>query len=192
MSFKVLVGYNSGGKFKSYKEHVKIYRNWTDMFARCYSERQQIKQPRYIGCSVDDGWQDYQDYAQWYVDNKYCGRENWQIDKDILINGNKIYGPDFCCVVPQEINLLIGKRNACRGEYPIGVEFHTSSGKFRARMSVGGHHKHICLCDTPEDAFSRYKEKKEEYIKRMADKYKDVLDGNVYSALYNYSVLITD
>jgi hypothetical protein len=43
------------------------------------------------------------------------------LDKDILYKGNKIYSPDTCVFVPQEINALFVKNDANRGDLPIGV-----------------------------------------------------------------------
>lgn len=43
-----------------------------------------------------------------------------------------------------------------------------------------------------EDAFNAYKLEKEKHIKQLADYYKDTLETNVYNALYNYKVEITD
>ena len=37
-----------------------------------------------------------------------------------------------------------------------------------------------------------YKKFKEDYIKKLASKYKDELDSRVYEALVNYQVEITD
>jgi hypothetical protein len=162
------------------------------MFNRCYDAARQELQPTYADCSVQEEWWDYQQYAKWYSEHKTEGRSSWQIDKDILVRGNKIYGPSFCCVVPQEVNLLLGRRASVRGEYPIGVEFHEQSGKFRARLSAKGGTRHLGLFDTPELAFLCYKEAKEKHIKFVADKYKGVIDDNVHDALYRYVVLLTD
>ena len=46
--------------------------------------------------------------------------------------------------------------------------------------------------DTPEEAFMKYKEVKEVYIKEVADKYKDVIDPRVYEALYAWTISIDD
>ena len=45
---------------------------------------------------------------------------------------------------------------------------------------------------TPEEAFYAYKKYKENVIKEVADKYKPLIPGKVYEALYNYEVDITD
>ena len=44
-----------------------------------------------------------------------------QLDKDILIKGNKEYNPNTCCFVDIRLNSLFTKDNAMRGKYPIGV-----------------------------------------------------------------------
>ena len=112
----------------------------------------------------------------------------FQLDKDILIKGNKIYSEETCAFVPQEVNLLFVKGEKSRGDYPIGVRFHKVSGMFRAMYNnkLSEHFK------TPEEAFCAYKEAKEAYIKEVANKWKDQIDQRVYEALMNYQVEITD
>lgn len=50
------------------------------------------------------------------------------------------------------------------------------------------------IFDTVEDAFQKYKEAKEEHLKELAKKYfdKGKIKQNVYNALMNYKVEITD
>lgn len=43
-----------------------------------------------------------------------------------------------------------------------------------------------------EEAFYKYKEAKELYIKEVADKWKNQIPEKVHNALYNYVVEITD
>lgn len=43
-----------------------------------------------------------------------------------------------------------------------------------------------------EDCFLWYKQQKEAIIKRQAEKYKEQISYNVYLAMYNYQVEITD
>jgi hypothetical protein len=71
--------------------------------------------------------------------------------------------------------------------YPISVR-KTKSQRFTSRLNS----KHLGTFDTPEEAFQAYKVAKEEYIKEVADKWKDKITEKVYQALYNYKVEITD
>ncbi|MFR3004934.1 MAG: hypothetical protein ACLTML_06115 [Blautia faecis] len=45
---------------------------------------------------------------------------------------------------------------------------------------------------TPEEAFQKYKEYKEQYIKDTAKRYKDKIPYSVYEAMMNWKVEITD
>ena len=48
------------------------------------------------------------------------------------------------------------------------------------------------MFDTPEEAFQTYKEFKENYIKQVADEYKDKIPEKLYEAMINYKIEITD
>ena len=43
-----------------------------------------------------------------------------------------------------------------------------------------------------EEAFYSYKQIKEDYIKQMADEYKDKIPRKLYDAMYKWEVEITD
>ena len=109
--------------------------------------------------------------------------------KDILIKWNKVYSPDTCCFVPVEINSLFTRTNSKRGKYPIGVCMNKSNGRFLATLKSKKFSKSY---NTPEEAFQAYKEVKENYIKEVADEWKDKINPKVYEAMYNYQVEITD
>ena len=59
-------------------------------------------------------------------------------------------------------------------------------------MDAHGNYERLGTFRTEIDAFNAYKQRKEEFIKEVADKYKQVLKPIVYKALYNYKVEITD
>lgn len=120
------------------------------------------------------------------------GLSGWELDKDILVKGNKLYSRDTCCFIPSEVNNLLTKRDNDRGEWPVGVSFHKSSGKFRAYLSINGKKKFLGLFATPEEAFQAYKAAKEAQIKVVANKWKHLLDERVYLALMSYEVVIND
>ena len=174
------------GKY-SFKETPDIYNIWFNMITRCSNKIKQLDSPTYIDCSVDKRWWNLQEFGKWYDENYI---EGFELDKDILHKGNKIYGPDTCCFVPQEINILFVKANAKRGNYPIGVTFDKSknTNPYIAQMAL----TYIGCYDTVEKAFQAYKEVKEYNIKLIANKWKDKISEKVYKALMNYKVEITD
>lgn len=183
------IGFYGIGDYKTTDNKIiyKAHKIWNNMLHRCYSEKRGDRCGSYKNVTVCEEWCNFQNYAKWYEDNYI---EKWQVDKDILIKGNKIYSPETCCFVPGEINNLFLKSNSIRGELPIGV--HMDGSNFRASVKIAGKVKGLKRCNTPEEAFGIYKEEKEKNIKQIADKWKGQIANNVYEALYNYKVEITD
>ena len=99
----------------------KTYRIWNSMLSRCYSEKEQLKCPTYIGCSVTKEWHNFQNFAQWYNDNYPVGKDNYQLDKDIKIKGNKVYGPDTCLFVSHRDNMIEAQAKHYTFKSPEGV-----------------------------------------------------------------------
>lgn len=194
------VGYIGIGKYNSKDEnHNKSiqYNTWYHMLARCYNKKTQEKQPTYKGCIVDEEWHNFQNFAKWFDENYYeVENERMEIDKDILHKGNKIYSKNMCVFVPQRINLLFIKRDKLRGDLPIGVSYNKINRSYISgvRGLVDGKAKNIFnySCNSSDEAFYAYKTFKEQYIKEIADEYKNKIPQNLYKAMYNYKVEITD
>jgi hypothetical protein len=180
------VGYLGVGDY-SHKTHPKIYKTWQDMLSRCYDKKCQQKQPSYIGCSVIEKWHNFQLFAKWFEENY---KENKHLDKDILVKGNKIYSPNTCCFIPQEINSLFTKSNNSRGQCPIGVN--KAGNKYVASININYKTIYLGIFKTPCEAFEVYKTAKENRIKEVAEKYKEKITKPAYIALINYQVEITD
>lgn len=159
------------------------------MLERCYSKEFHKTHPTYKDCEVCEEWLNFQNFATWYIDNYYVvENQTMCLDKDILYKGNKIYSPDTCIFVPQEINTLFVKRNKSRGKYPIGVYYSKEKNKYRSMLGK----THLGYFDTPEGAFNVYKKAKERHIKEIADKYKCDIPKKLYEAMYEYKVDIID
>ena len=178
-------------------EVLSSYTCWTDMLKRCYSAKYQEKQPTYINCRVSEDWLYYPNFKKWYEENYYeIDNKTSEIDKDILIKGNKIYSPDTCVFVPKFINTLFVKRQNDRGAFPVGVCYKKANKKYQASLSVFKDgkktQKHLGYFTTPEEAFKVYKQAKEEYIKEIADEYKDKIPAELYKSMYAYEVSIND
>lgn len=178
--------YNKGfigqGEY-NYKNSKHIYQCWVTIFQRCYSGDFE----NYNDCNIDKSWYSFQNFAKWY-DNNYV--KDWQLDKDILNKGNKIYSEKTCCFVPKSINVAFTNSKKVRGKYPIGVSI--QKGVFYAHININSDLKHLGIFNTAEEAFKTYKKEKEKYLKSLADKYKDQLKKEVYKAIINYKIEITD
>lgn len=190
------VGYLGEGKY-SRTTHELLYRFWHDMLKRCYDIKIKLKEPTYEGCTVCEEWLNFQNFAEWFENNYYEVDERIELDKDILYKGNKIYNTHSCILVPHRINKLLIKCNKSRGEYPIGVSWNKKLNKFMATCCIIKNYKptnkNLGYFNTSQDAFyNGYKPFKEQYIKQVADDYKDKIPKELYDALYKYEVEITD
>ena len=147
--------------YNQYNSH----RIWVEMLRRCYSNEQAIKFPSYIGCSVCDAWKLYSNFKQWF-DKNYI--EGYQLDKDILIDGNKVYSTETCCFVPQYINCLFTDSNKARGIYKIGCNLHKLTNKYISQISINNKKVYLGLFDNEMDAHNAWLKAKREYARKLA------------------------
>jgi hypothetical protein len=171
---------------------IKEYRLWKSMLQRCFDEKYKQRRTAYKDVTCSKEWLSMITFIEDVSQMRGYGLKGWELDKDILVKGNKLYSKDTCCFVPQEVNSLLIKCDNCRGEYPVGVYFHKASGKFMAQLRINGRLKHLGLFTTAEEAFQAYKPAKEAQIKAVAEKWKHLLDERVFQALMTYEVSIDD
>ena len=178
---------------------LRSYDTWHSMLQRCYDEKLQQKYPTYKGCKVCDEWKYYPNFKKWYDENYYeIEGQRMELDKDILNKRNKVYSPETCFFVPRHINSLFIKKDANRGDLPVGVHWNKKNRKFMVQCSVfdkniGGHkRKYLGLYNDVKEAFDAYKIAKEKNIKQVADYYKDHIPKKLYEAMYIYEVEIDD
>lgn len=191
------IGYIGEGKYKK-KEYLLIYIVWRNMIHRCYDPYELNKHQTYIDCYVCEEWHNFQNFAKWWEENYYnCNNEMMCLDKDILYKKNNLYSPKTCIIAPERINKLFIKQQRKRGKYPIGVhECYDKRCDYKylsVRLSVG-EMKYLgnFPLNRPFQAFTCYKNFKENYIKQVADEYKDLIPIELYEALYRYEVEIND
>ena len=92
------------------------YTAWVNMLRRCYLD----EHPTYKDCTVCVEWHDFQVFAEWYENNYPVDGKKYAIDKDIKIDGNKIYSPDFCIFVSQRENNIKASAKCCSMISPSG------------------------------------------------------------------------
>lgn len=125
------VGYLGEGPYKTTSDIVRDcgtkkkatpeYGRWNSMMGRCY----QLANTEYLrygalGVYVCEDWKNFQVFAKFFNDN---WTEGLDLDKDILVYGNKCYSPETCVFVPKYINnLLVHSKNVLNG-YPVGVYY---------------------------------------------------------------------
>ena len=167
------------------------YKHWGSMYQRCYDEKFQKKSHTYTGCSVDPQWYNFQEFAEWHHWQKGSERDGWHLDKDIIKKGNRVYSPEFCVLVPSEVNNLLQTNKLSRGDLPIGVTF-AQNGKFRAQWQENGIQQYSLVHTDVVTCFSIYKENKERVVKEVANKWAGQIDERVYLTLMAYEVNIND
>ena len=160
------------------------------MIRRCYSRKFQEKYKSYQGCLVCNEWLSYSVFKDWFDKNYIDGLD---LDKDILVKGNKIYSPETCVFVPHRINALLLSCKEARGNLPIGVSVY-SKNKYQVKITSGKKKYHIGYFNTKEDAFMAYKRAKEAYVRQVAQEYysKSQIPTNVYEALMRWEISETD
>ena len=180
------------------KQFKYSYQIWISMITRCYSDKDLTRRNTYRDCFVC-----YEYFEKWFNENYYeIEGERMCLDKDILFKNNKIYSPETCMIVPERINMLFINQQRSRGEYPIGVSkwLDKRNGQkwliVQCSINEGYESKlehlgHFSL-NEPFHAFYTYKTFKDNYIKQVADEYKDIIPKELYNALYKYEVEIND
>ncbi len=137
------------------------------MLERCYSEKHLESKPSYIGTSVCSEWL----YATAF--KKWMDKQDWHgkcLDKDIISPGSKLYSPDTCAFVLATTNLFVTARDACRGDYPVGVCLHKRTGKYQANCKNPFTRKkeYLGLFSNPEDAHEAWRKRKHELAQLVA------------------------
>lgn len=180
-------------------KNIKEYVSWKQMLRRCFSKKEKKRIRAYENVTCCNEWLNYENFYEWLHNqpnfDKWYNGKRWAVDKDILVKGNKVYSPEACCLIPQNVNCLFLKREAERGNYPIGVRYRREDGFVAVcRNPFTDKAEELGSYSTPEKAFQVYKAYKEKIIKQVAEiEYKA---GNItkecYDAMMNYEVEIDD
>lgn len=149
-----------------------FYSKWVGMIRRAYSQGEHKRHPSYIGCSTIPEWHYFMTFRAWMETQDWDGKE---LDKDLLVVGNKVYGPNTCVFVDAKVNTFLTECNASRGEWPIGVYFQKDAGKYRAMCSdpKTGKRKSLGYFSNSEEAHKAWLDKKIELAYDLASEQSD-------------------
>ncbi|MNQ94867.1 hypothetical protein D3C85_1104050 [compost metagenome] len=108
------------------------YIRWISVVQRGNDPKEKARKPRYEQSTTSEDWRLFSQFKAWLEQQPY-----WQelsIDKDILVPGNKEYGPNTCVLVPSYINQVI-TIGGSRSETSIAYGVSKQKGKFHAVLN---------------------------------------------------------
>ena len=162
-----------------YDENVRVngkpihsYTTWLGMMNRCYSEKVQEKQHTYRGCSVCNEWLSFSNFKKWYDENypKHLVDMNIRVelDKDLLVEGNKVYSPETCIFIPKRVNKFLSIKYKKNKSGYVGVTFYTNYDKWVAHINEFNSEKikHLGYFTDVKDAGKAYQKAREEQCEK--------------------------
>ena len=168
----------------------KEYTLWSGILRRCYSDEYHANKPTYVNCEISDEWKKYSNFKRDIVSIHGFGRFGFQLDKDILVKGNKVYSKETVCFVPRQLNMLLSTSKRKDNDLPLGVSIRKYKDfiYYVAYCNVDGVTNVAGEFNNPDDAFLAYKAFKEVIIKEYAEKFKSEISEKVYNALIDWNV----
>lgn len=163
---------------------------WISMILRCYDERRLVSRPTYRGCSVSPEWQCFANFYDWFLEQYSSGyyRDGYQLDKDLILQGNKVYSPDKCVLLPLQLNSLLQVKKQSENKYLPGVNFDKSRGLFKSEVNFKGVRYYGKRVESEIEAFTEYKQTKERLVREEAENWIGLLPEVAVNSLREYSL----
>lgn len=148
------------------------YRKWAAMLERCYSTYNEKKHITYQECYVAEEWLTLSNFRCWMESQDWQGNE---LDKDLLVKGNKVYSPDTCIFISHTVNAFVVDCGSERFGLMTGISFHSKTNKFNAkcRNPFTGKRESLGYFARDIDAHLAWKRRKHELACQLADIQKD-------------------
>lgn len=157
-----------------------FYLRWKEMLRRCYSEKEHLRNPTYKDCEVVEEWKYFSNFKSWMENQDWEGKH---LDKDILVPGNKTYGPNTCIFVEDKINLLLVKCDIRRGKYPLGVSPAVRGDKIYYQSHMG--RNYLGFFDNILEAHRSWQIEKCNHIKQVASNQNNLVLKNALMEISN-------
>lgn len=139
-------------------KRLQPYILWTEMLKRCFCPKERARIKSYANSTCCEEWLSYEAFKEW-LEPRY--KKGWELDKDILVEGNKHYSPETCLVVPARINCML----VTRGK---GYYWNKTEKKWHAQIAIGTRHhrktKHLGFFENEMDAKTAYTSARRELL----------------------------
>ena len=179
---------NANYRVQHYKPYWQcpFYNRWSMMLKRCLLPKYQKE--AYKDASVSDDFKLFMDFRDWTVNQGVESEgtlSSVQLDKDLLVMGNKHYSMGTCCYVPKFINTLLLNPKITGERYlPTGVQFRRNY--FEVTMRIDDKLKFLGTAKCVIKAYQLWQLAKADEIERKVGQYKEHTETNNY--LYRQDV----
>lgn len=167
-------------------KNERSYIVWSNLLLRTFDNPVREKLPTYKDCEICEEWKNYENFKKWYDDPANGYIEGYDLDKDLLSDGKKIYSPETCCFLPKHLNFLLRNKSK-RDNLPNGV---SKNGKgYRSCFTYYGKRQYKQY-STIKDAEKEYKRLKSIAIKDEAERLyaNNLITERVYQGLIKYTL----
>lgn len=181
------IGYFGVGEYGTMAsgKMTQEYSVWVGIIKRCYNKSFQKTSPQYVGCSVAEEWHNFQNFAKWYSSqNTTKEKKYYEVDKDLLFLGNKIYATDKCCLLPIAVNSLFA--GSTSETVYRGVSWHKPSKKWVVQCHIDdgnsqrkSNQRYLGTYHCKEEASEVYWAAKTKHCMSVIDKYKEEIPEQV-------------
>ncbi len=181
------LGYKVAGKVNGkWRVTCPFYEVWSSILARTCAPKEKRTRP-YWDAVVCDEWKYVSAFKEWMQEQPWKGNH---CDKDVLIPGNKEYGPYTCKFIPVYINSLLisgNKRDMANNHIPMGVYLRDRKLKpyVTSITDVDGKYMHLGYFKTAQEAHEVWQLAKADRIEKTVAKYalEDCFDTEVADSL---------
>lgn len=195
-------GYFGAGKYKARigsssvnSKSTNEYRSWINMLSRCYDPNYigtKAGQMCYSGVQVEDSWLNFQVFAEWYckelvVVELKSPETKFVLDKDLLSPNVKIYSPETCCLIPEQLNIVLVDKLSLNKTRKLSTIRKCKNGTYSIGVSLNKKFTTFSGYKTEKECFDLYLSIKEKELNNLIEKYKFLLNEKVYLALIEYS-----
>lgn len=141
------------------------YDRWRKMLNRCYNEDYLSRHPSYNGCKVSNEWLMFSNFKAWMEKQDWEGKH---LDKDLLIQGNRLYSEETCLFIDGKVNTFMTESTSARGLWPIGVNLDQKKFKAQCKNPFTGKKETLGRFTCPNEAHQAWLKRKRELATLLA------------------------
>lgn len=150
-----------------------FYEKWKQMIRRCYSDKEKLRNTNYKDVTCCPEWLSLSNFKTWMESQNYLDSDGkiLELDKDFLVEGNKIYSPSTCVFVHHKVNSFIFTEDFYVKTYLLGVTYVGRSNKFQAQCNdpLGRYSRNLGVFSNEIEAHDVYMRTKCRYACDLAD-----------------------